>query len=229
MPSNARQLSAMRSLLMVLTLALVACEQRDAESRAPATAPAAEAPAPVLWQRVKDATVVAVNDADIQAELAQAMAKARRSAADARQRWTLAKPEERALWAVKWAAPLAASATAGAPSSEEVGTGAREAQATTTPDAPQPPNADADADAAEPAEHVWVQPINWSPFRIEGVLLSEPVHALDSGRTTGEIVSFPIDELSDWIHFAADPATNPDAPFEGGYTVTVLEEEYGRP
>jgi uncharacterized protein YegJ (DUF2314 family) len=83
----------------------------------------------------------------------------------------------------------------------------------------------------ERTEHVWVSPVHWSPFRIEGVLASTPVNDLACGKHLGELVSFPIEELSDWIHFANVPAANadPTAPHEGGFTVQLLTEEYGNP
>jgi uncharacterized protein YegJ (DUF2314 family) len=66
-------------------------------------------------------------------------------------------------------------------------------------------------------EHVWVRPAAWSRFRVEGVLESEPVHDLASGHGAGDLVSFPFEELSDWVR--ADPA----GPREGGFTLEVLE------
>jgi len=172
----------------------------------------AAASQPMAWQRIHDAEVVAVDDALAQQALESATAEARRSLDDARQRWTVANAAERHLWAIKWAAPRAPAAAQGGG------------------DAAAAANAADGASAGEPqVEHVWVQPINWSPFRIEGRLLSPPAAALESGRTQGEIVSFPVDEVSDWIHFSEDPAVNPAATFEGGYTVKVLEQRYGRP
>ena len=75
-------------------------------------------------------------------------------------------------------------------------------------------------------EHVWVNPRSWSPFRIEAVLSSPPHRALLNGKTLGEWVSLPIEELSDWVYFTeGDPA----GPFDGGFTIRVLEERYGEP
>lgn len=171
---------------------LSACDPASPQTQPPTSNPAQEPAKPVLWKRVQDSTVVAVDDVATTRSLEIATAEARRTVSDARQRWMLAKPAERSLWAVKWAAPLASASASG------------------------------DASATE---HVWVQPVNWSPFRIEGVLLSSPTAPLECGRSRGEIASFPIDELTDWIHFASEA---PDAAFEGGYTVRVLEEKYGK-
>jgi uncharacterized protein YegJ (DUF2314 family) len=114
----------------------------------------------------------------------------------------VATQAERSLWAVKWAAPRspAAASTAGRDRALPIDHGS--------------------------VEHVWVQPITWSAFRIEGTLLSNPTAALEAGRRVGETVSFPIDEVSDWIHFASE---DPGSAFEGGYTVRVLEERFGKP
>ncbi len=78
--------------------------------------------------------------------------------------------------------------------------------------------------AAGGFEHVWVRPVRWSRFRIEGVLASAPRGELESARVLGELVSFPIEELSDWMYAAADGSTQ-----EGGFTLEVLEERYGEP
>ena len=71
-------------------------------------------------------------------------------------------------------------------------------------------------------EHVWVTPLSWSPFRIEGLLANTPVAELECGRTTGEAVSFPIEAMSDWVHFLTDTDSGPR---EGGFTVDALESE----
>jgi uncharacterized protein YegJ (DUF2314 family) len=80
-------------------------------------------------------------------------------------------------------------------------------------------------------EHVWVRPVNWSPFRIEGVLLSSPIHELGCGKTKGEIVSFPIEELSDWVHLTGESSTpgTPPRNTEGGFSEKVLEKRFGKP
>jgi uncharacterized protein YegJ (DUF2314 family) len=79
---------------------------------------------------------------------------------------------------------------------------------------------------ADTVEQVWVQPLHWSAFRIEGRLVSEPRAALVCGRAGGELVSFPVEELTDWIHLTTGDW---NGPREGGFTVAVLEERYGRP
>jgi hypothetical protein len=184
-----------------LASALTACEPTQPEPPPPASAPERETRRPDLWTHIKGATVVAVNDPDLQRDLAKASASAQATLNDARQRWAVSKPGERTLWAVKWAAPLA-----------------------------PPPSSDPAHDAGGNVEkrgtdeHVWVRPLNWSAFRIEGVLLSDPTSTLECRRTRGEIVSFPIEEVSDWVHFASEA---PESAFEGGYTMKVLEEKYG--
>lgn len=185
--------SILRSLTMFCAFtALSACDPTSPEAPPPTTLRARDAAKPFLWKRVHEATVVAVDDDPTIRALARATAEARRTANDARERWTIAKAAEHRLWAVKWAAPLADSSS---------------------------------GDHVPPMEYVWVQPVNWSPFRIEGVLLSVPTAPLECRRVQGEMVSFPIDELSDWMHFASE---SPGAAFEGGYTVRVLEEKYGK-
>ena len=68
-------------------------------------------------------------------------------------------------------------------------------------------------------EYVWVEPMTWSPFRIEGRLASPPRRALACGRALDEIVGFPVEELVDWMREGAER--------EGGFTVEVLEQRYG--
>ena len=189
-----------------LLFALCACEPADQrpQSSSSSTTSAPDAASSRRWQRINDSNVIAIDidDVKIQRQLDAAMADARSTLDDARQRWSVAKPDERALWAVKWAAPLPLDSS-NQPSVDSHLPSAHGQQPT--------------IDSLN--EHVWVQPINWSPFRIEGVLLSQPIRLLDCGRNAGELVSFPVDELADWLHYAADPATNPEAPFEGGFTV----------
>lgn len=78
-------------------------------------------------------------------------------------------------------------------------------------------------------EYVWVRPVNWSPFRIEGVLMSQPVAELECGKREGELVSFAIEELADWVHSFDSPPHVGEGEFEGGFTVRVLEERFGKP
>jgi uncharacterized protein YegJ (DUF2314 family) len=80
--------------------------------------------------------------------------------------------------------------------------------------------------AGEGIEHLWVQPLAWSPFRIEGRLASTPARPLAGGRTLGDLVSFPIEELSDWVYLTTGTF---DGPREGGFTVRWLEEKFGTP
>lgn len=171
---------------------LAACEHAPPDRATPTTSPETPVRSPVLWKHLNEATVVAVNDQSIENALVEATRQAQQSLEDARKRWAVAKPAERSLWAVKWAAPL---------------------------------RIDPDSRSPRTIEYVWVQPVNWSPFRIEGVLLSTPTSPLDCGRSRGEIVGFPIDELTDWMHVASEA---PDAAFEGGFSVKVLEARYGR-
>lgn len=70
-------------------------------------------------------------------------------------------------------------------------------------------------------EHVWVRPVTWNEHRIEGTLLSEPQRDLEAGRHGGEIVAFPADELSDWIHLVEGTF---DGAREGGFTLEVIDE-----
>ncbi len=77
-----------------------------------------------------------------------------------------------------------------------------------------------------------MRPLHWSAFRIEGVLASTPANQLTSGKTLGDLVSFPIEELSDWIRYSSDaPLAGGefDRPYEGGFTVKLLEKRHGKP
>lgn len=199
MISSLAQHAVMYAAALALA-SLCGCDQQPSDAGPPSTAPAA-APRPVLWKQIEGESVVAVDEPRVQRELEKATAEARRTLDDARQRWSVSKPAERGLWAVKWAAPLGAalpSTTHAAEPSTRV--------------------------SSDSTEHVWVQPLTWSAFRIEGVLLSTPTAPLECGRRAGERVSFPIDEVSDWIHFATAQG---DSAFEGGYTVKVLREHFG--
>ena len=75
-------------------------------------------------------------------------------------------------------------------------------------------------------EHVWVTPVSWSPFRIEGVLSSAPEGDLLCGRVQGQIVGFSTDELSDWVLLLDGRI---DGRREGGFTIVVLERHFGPP
>jgi uncharacterized protein YegJ (DUF2314 family) len=75
-------------------------------------------------------------------------------------------------------------------------------------------------------EHVWVRPLSWSRFRIEGRLASPPQAELACGRGAGDLVSFPAEELSDWLHLLDGIA---DGRREGGFTIDALRQRYGPP
>ncbi|HWB19192.1 MAG TPA: DUF2314 domain-containing protein [Phycisphaerales bacterium] len=75
-------------------------------------------------------------------------------------------------------------------------------------------------------EQVWVVPVNWSEFRIEGRLVTDPIRTLECGKSQGDIVSFPANELVDWVYLADG---KPDGQREGGFTLKVLEERAGKP
>jgi uncharacterized protein YegJ (DUF2314 family) len=75
-------------------------------------------------------------------------------------------------------------------------------------------------------EHVWVQPLAWSRFRVEGRLTSPPRLPLACGRQAGDLVSFPAEELSDWVHLLDGTV---DGRREGGYTIDVLVRRHGPP
>ena len=79
-------------------------------------------------------------------------------------------------------------------------------------------------------EHVWVKPIvTWSKFRIEGRLANQPVAELACDKTLGQPVSFPIEELSDWVHLIESSGEEEEPTREGGFTVKLLEQRYGQP
>ncbi len=174
----------LRIAIAGLPLAVVACEDQPPPPQLQAESP--QPAPPSLWQDGPRSPIVAIDESADDPEMVEAMKAARASAEDARKRWSLATSEQRARWAIKWAAPTADGRT----------------------------------------EHVWVSPVRWSKFRIEGVLTSEPVNELANGKSLGDLVSFPIDELSDWIFLKTDDFTGPR---EGGFTVNVLEKRYGTP
>lgn len=70
-------------------------------------------------------------------------------------------------------------------------------------------------------EYLWVEPLAWSPFRIEGLIANHPQSALECGKGLGELVSFPIEQLADWLYL---PTGDIDGPREGGFTLVVIEE-----
>ncbi len=83
-------------------------------------------------------------------------------------------------------------------------------------------------------EYLWVQPLHWSPFRIEGLLASDPVNELhtpfarneETPLSSGDLVALPIEQLADWVHFLEG---DPDGPREGGFTIEALESRFGKP
>ncbi|MCZ6835216.1 MAG: DUF2314 domain-containing protein [Planctomycetota bacterium] len=75
-------------------------------------------------------------------------------------------------------------------------------------------------------EFLWVRPVAWSPHRIEAVLSNTPLNELLCGKTKGDYVSFPIEEMADWIRYLNE---NFQGEFEGGFTVKVLSDRYGSP
>lgn len=87
--------------------------------------------------------------------------------------------------------------------------------------------APAETDDGQPTlEHVWVKPLHWSMFRMEGRLLSQPTRSLFAHRSQGDLVSFPLDEVTDWVYF---PDGDRAGRREGGFTIDALESRYGRP
>jgi uncharacterized protein YegJ (DUF2314 family) len=75
-------------------------------------------------------------------------------------------------------------------------------------------------------EFVWVRPVTWSPFRIEGELLSQPTAPLEAGSTAGDSISFPIEQLADWIIFES---SRPGQPAQGAATLSEIEKRVGTP
>jgi uncharacterized protein YegJ (DUF2314 family) len=143
------------------------------------------------YRSINGSEPIAVANAAAQAKLDAASVEARKTMIEACKRWRRAGEADRTRWMVKWAAPI-----------EEDG-------ATTQPDAP-----------IAAVEHVWVLPVQWSEFRIEGVLVSQPVRELSCGKRAGDFVGFPAEELSDWL---CQPGTGSSAKREGGFTIKALE------
>ncbi len=75
-------------------------------------------------------------------------------------------------------------------------------------------------------EQVWVCPVVWTEHRIEGILANRPRNELACARTMGERVSFPAEQMTDWLHYRTD---DPADGFEGGFTVKVLTKRFGTP
>jgi uncharacterized protein YegJ (DUF2314 family) len=77
-------------------------------------------------------------------------------------------------------------------------------------------------------EYLWVDPVNWSRHRVEGRLANPPQRELACGKGLDQLVSFPVEQLADWISAAdADPSPA-DTARHGGFTVRLLEDRYGR-
>ena len=83
-------------------------------------------------------------------------------------------------------------------------------------------------------EYVWVQPVNWSAFRIEGRLASPPQNELMCGALLDDVVGFATEELADWVRYIPANTINDTTDAtgastrEGGFTIDVLEQRFGR-
>ncbi len=182
--------------LALLGTILSGCD-RGADNRAgtrdgPAPGAAGAKPSPWVGDGSREALLLVdpEQDAALREALDAASRQARDTAAEARELWRQARPDERERWLIKWAAPVL----------DELG---------------QPTGR---------VEHVWVRPLAWSPFRVEGVLASMPRGRI--GHEAGDLVGFPIEELSDWV-FKIEGRI--DGPRRGGFTVEVLEKHIGAP
>lgn len=67
------------------------------------------------------------------------------------------------------------------------------------------------ADETGPAELLWVAPLHWSQFRIEGTLRSRPADA--QAPPPGSLVTFSADEVADWV------CIHDDGSIEGGFVL----------
>ncbi len=68
-------------------------------------------------------------------------------------------------------------------------------------------------------EYVWVTPVRWTAFRIEGTLTNAPVDEHDPPHEQGDLVSFPVSEAVDWVHW---PTGDVSGSFEGGFTIEAF-------
>lgn len=68
------------------------------------------------------------------------------------------------------------------------------------------------------SEHLWLHPLHWSPFRIEGRLVSRPRLARD--LQPGHLVETTRESIIDWLIQLPDRT-------DGGYTSAVLRQ-HGR-
>lgn len=152
------------------------------------------------WDVSGDRTIVGVADEEMRRALNEARRQAQRTLDDARQRWSASPAEERGHWAIKWAAPVQRDGGA---------------------DGSLPP-------ATVDLEHVWVIPVTWTRWRIEGVLASSPLRTI--GYDRGDLVGFSVDEVADWVHTMDGPVDRAlNGRREGGFTVDVLERAFGQP
>jgi len=71
--------------------------------------------------------------------------------------------------------------------------------------------------------------LNWSPFRVEGILATTPITELECGKIAGDLVSFPIEELTDWMRDTGRKDANGEPVVEGGYTTKALAKRFGNP
>ena len=87
-----------------LSVALVGCDSSETPVET-TRRPAPSASAASAWQIANGSDQVTVADESDDPELAQAIAKARSTVDQARQRWLGSSEESRSQWTVKWAAP----------------------------------------------------------------------------------------------------------------------------
>ena len=73
-------------------------------------------------------------------------------------------------------------------------------------------------------EFLWVRPLSWSPFRVEGELANPPQRPLTRGAGLGDVVSFPIEDAVDWVHFTEG---DPNGRREGGFTMDLFDAGEG--
>lgn len=75
-------------------------------------------------------------------------------------------------------------------------------------------------------EYLWVEPIRWSPFRVEGRLASAPREPLACGKGQDEPVQFPIEQVVDWVRYEGRGFSGMR---QGGYTMDALARVFGEP
>lgn len=172
-------------VLVLGLLAVTACEQNVpapgvGNGGVATTTP--ETP-PSVWRTAGDSDVRVLESEHDEADLAAAIARARKTLDEARIRWQARQRgngEAKSFWAVKWRAPTVDGG----------------------------------------AEYVWVEPMTWSAFRVEGRLASPPQRALACGKSRDDLVGFSADELVDWVRY--DDADFGGA-YEGGFTIAALD------